>query len=93
MQVQILKAIHNKDYSVVKTFKAAFTGRFLSFTIAQRGGSVPPDYLPLKIKIRTHRRGYDKTIYLCGLLFNRMPRYETFMETLYASIEARVCYR
>lgn len=24
----ILKAIHNKDYSVVKTFKAALTGRF-----------------------------------------------------------------
>jgi hypothetical protein len=23
-----LKAIHNKDYSVVKTFKAAFAGRF-----------------------------------------------------------------
>ena len=23
-----LKAIHNKDYSVVKTFKAASTGRF-----------------------------------------------------------------
>ncbi|SFN81769.1 hypothetical protein SAMN05660413_02698 [Salegentibacter flavus] len=22
------EAIHNKDYSVVKTFKAAFTGRF-----------------------------------------------------------------
>jgi hypothetical protein len=26
-----LEAIHNKDYSVVKTLKAAFTGRFFLF--------------------------------------------------------------